>query len=47
LTDEVTLLYVLDVGKDGTATVEDIRSREVYKMQASALAKWRVVVADG
>jgi hypothetical protein len=47
LTDETTLLYVLDVGKDGTATVEDVRSGEVYKLRASALAEWRVVVPDG
>jgi hypothetical protein len=47
LTDETTLLYVLEVGgARGAVMVEDARTGEAYKMRASALTDWRVIRSE-
>jgi hypothetical protein len=43
VTDESTLLYVLEIGAPDAAVVEDVLTGNIVKMRASALREWRVV----
>lgn len=47
VTDESTLLYVLEIGAPDAAVVEDVRTGNIVKMRASALREWRVVTPEG
>jgi hypothetical protein len=43
VTDEVALLYVLEIGAPDAAVVENALTGDVTRMRASALREWRVV----